>query len=142
MTCVPSGSGRRRPLAATSVSRTVPAHRVASRDKGPPFRPQAANRSVSTTHAPSAASRLAVARPMPVPAPVTKATWAASGRGLGRRRRLASITTAALAIAESGTIVLDGGPGQGRRAPTLVPDYHLCILRAGQIVAIVPQALG
>jgi len=52
------------------------------------------------------------------------------------------ITSAALAIAETGTIVLDGGPGQGRRALTLVPDYHLCILRADQIVAIVPQALG
>lgn len=51
------------------------------------------------------------------------------------------ITTAALAIAETGTIVLDGGPGQGRRALSLVPDYHLCILRASQIVAIVPQAL-
>ena len=38
------------------------------------------------------------------------------------------ITTAALAIAETGTIVLDGGPGQGRRALSLVPDYHLCIL--------------
>jgi len=52
------------------------------------------------------------------------------------------VTAAALAIAETETIVLDGGPGQGRRALTLVPDYHLCILRAGQIVAIVPQALG
>jgi L-lactate dehydrogenase complex protein LldG len=51
------------------------------------------------------------------------------------------ITTAALAIAETGTIILDGGPGQGRRALSLVPDYHLCILDAGQIVGIVPQAL-
>jgi L-lactate dehydrogenase complex protein LldG len=51
------------------------------------------------------------------------------------------ITTAALAIAETGTIVLDGGPGQGRRALTLVPDYHLCLLRADQIVGIVPEAL-
>jgi L-lactate dehydrogenase complex protein LldG len=51
------------------------------------------------------------------------------------------ITTAALAIAETGTIVLDGGPGQGRRALSLVPDYHLCILHVSQIVAIVPQAL-
>jgi len=51
------------------------------------------------------------------------------------------ITTAAVAIAETGTIVLDGGPGQGRRALSLVPDYHLCILHAGQIVGIVPQAL-
>jgi L-lactate dehydrogenase complex protein LldG len=52
------------------------------------------------------------------------------------------ITTAALAIAETGTIVLDGGPGQGRRALSLVPDYHLCILHASQIVGIVPQALA
>jgi L-lactate dehydrogenase complex protein LldG len=51
------------------------------------------------------------------------------------------ITTAALAIAETGTIILDGGSGQGRRALSLVPDYHLCILDAGQIVGIVPQAL-
>jgi L-lactate dehydrogenase complex protein LldG len=52
------------------------------------------------------------------------------------------ITTAALAIAETGTIILDGGPGQGRRALSLVPDYHLCILDASQIVAIVPQAVA
>ena len=52
------------------------------------------------------------------------------------------ITSAALAIAETGTIVLDGGPGQGRRALSLVPDYHLCLLQASQIVAIVPQAVG
>lgn len=52
------------------------------------------------------------------------------------------VTTAALAIAETGTIILDGGPGQGRRALSLVPDYHLCILHASQIVGIVPQALG
>lgn len=51
------------------------------------------------------------------------------------------ITTAAVAIAETGTIVLDGGPGQGRRALSLVPDYHLCILHAGQIVGTVPEAL-
>ncbi|MBO0788446.1 MAG: LUD domain-containing protein, partial [Actinobacteria bacterium] len=40
------------------------------------------------------------------------------------------ITGAALAIAETGTIVLDAGPGQGRRMLTLIPDYHLCLLRA------------
>jgi L-lactate dehydrogenase complex protein LldG len=51
------------------------------------------------------------------------------------------ITTAALAIAETGTIILDGGPGQGRRALSLVPDYHLCLLQADQIVGIVPEAL-
>jgi L-lactate dehydrogenase complex protein LldG len=52
------------------------------------------------------------------------------------------ITTAAVAIAETGTIILDGGPGQGRRALSLVPDYHLCILHASQVVRIVPEALG
>jgi L-lactate dehydrogenase complex protein LldG len=52
------------------------------------------------------------------------------------------ITTAAVAIAETGTIILDGGPGQGRRALSLVPDYHLCILHASQVVGIVPEALG
>jgi len=51
------------------------------------------------------------------------------------------LTTAALAIAETGTIILDGGPGQGRRALSLVSDYHLCLLQAGQIVGIVPEAL-
>ncbi|MEU4829404.1 LUD domain-containing protein [Streptosporangium sp. NPDC023615] len=52
------------------------------------------------------------------------------------------LTGCAVAIAETGTIVLDTGPGQGRRALTLVPDYHLCVVRAGQIVSGVPEALG
>lgn len=52
------------------------------------------------------------------------------------------VTGCAVAIAETGTIVLDTGPGQGRRALTLVPDYHLCVVRAGQIVSGVPEALG
>jgi LUD domain len=42
------------------------------------------------------------------------------------------ITGAAVAIAETGTMVLDGSPDQGRRAITLVPDYHLCIVRPGR----------
>jgi L-lactate dehydrogenase complex protein LldG len=50
------------------------------------------------------------------------------------------ITTACLAIADTGTVVLDAGPGQGRRALTLLPDYHLCVLDAAQIVADVPAA--
>jgi len=53
----------------------------------------------------------------------------------------AVITGAAMAIAETGTIVLDGAPGQGRRAISLVPDYHLCIVTAGQVVHLVPEAV-
>jgi L-lactate dehydrogenase complex protein LldG len=52
------------------------------------------------------------------------------------------ITGAAVAIAETGTIVLDGGPGQGRRAISLIPDYHLCIVHADQIVGLVPEAIA
>ena len=52
------------------------------------------------------------------------------------------ITRAAVAIAETGTIVLDAGPGQGRRALSLIPDYHLCLIDAGQVVALVPEAMA
>ncbi|WP_017570473.1 LutC/YkgG family protein [Nocardiopsis halotolerans] len=51
------------------------------------------------------------------------------------------VTGCAVAVAETGTIVLDGGPDQGRRAITLVPDYHLCVVRADQVVDGVPQAV-
>jgi L-lactate dehydrogenase complex protein LldG len=52
------------------------------------------------------------------------------------------ITRAAVAIAETGTIVLDAGPGQGRRALSLIPDYHLCLIEAAQVVALVPEAVA
>ncbi|MGN6793646.1 MAG: LutC/YkgG family protein [Streptosporangiaceae bacterium] len=52
------------------------------------------------------------------------------------------VTMAAAAIAETGTIVLDGSPGQGRRALSLVPDYHLCVLRSDQVVGLVPEAVA
>jgi L-lactate utilization protein LutC len=52
------------------------------------------------------------------------------------------ISACALAVAETGTIILDGGPGQGRRLLTLVPDHHICVIRVPeQVVASVPQAL-
>jgi L-lactate utilization protein LutC len=53
----------------------------------------------------------------------------------------AVVTEARVGIAETGTIVLDHGPGQGRRAISLVPDRHVCIVRADQVVADVPDAL-
>jgi L-lactate dehydrogenase complex protein LldG len=52
------------------------------------------------------------------------------------------ITRAAVAVAETGTIVLDAGPGQGRRALSLIPDYHLCLIDAAQVVALVPEAVA
>lgn len=54
----------------------------------------------------------------------------------------AVVTTAALGIATTGTIVLEHGEGQGRRALTLVPDKHVCVLTENQIVPGVPQAIA
>ena len=54
----------------------------------------------------------------------------------------AVITTATVAIAETGTIVLDGSAGQGRRALSLIPDYHLCVLYGRQVVGLVPEAVA
>lgn len=52
------------------------------------------------------------------------------------------VTACAVAIAETGTIVLDGGPDQGRRRITLVPDHHICVVRVPvQVVSSVPQGL-
>lgn len=52
------------------------------------------------------------------------------------------VTGCAVAIAETGTIVLDGSPDQGRRRITLVPDHHICVVRVPeQVVSSVPEAL-
>jgi L-lactate dehydrogenase complex protein LldG len=53
----------------------------------------------------------------------------------------AALTGCALGVAETGSIVLDGSAGCGRRALTLVPDHHLCVVRADQVVAGVPDAV-
>ena len=79
------------------------------------------------------------------------ATWRPNGvdlvpAGLLDARALdeldGAMTGCALAIAETGTIVLDAGPHQGRRALSLVPDYHLCVVGEEQIVGGVPEAIA
>jgi L-lactate dehydrogenase complex protein LldG len=80
--------------------------------------------------------------------------WLAEAQGVERPADSAELTAArldavdsvltgcALAIAETGTIVLDGGDGQGRRMLTLVPDHHICVVRVpDQVVASLPQAM-
>jgi L-lactate dehydrogenase complex protein LldG len=54
----------------------------------------------------------------------------------------AAITLSTLAIAETGTLVLQNLPGQGRRATSLVPDVHLCIVNVRDVVATVPEAFA
>lgn len=56
-------------------------------------------------------------------------------------RAEATLTTCAVGIVETGTIVLDGGAGQGRRAISLIPDHHVCVIFEEQIVASVEQAV-
>ncbi len=51
------------------------------------------------------------------------------------------VTGATVAIAETGSIVLQNAPGQGRRAITLVPDYHLCLVKVEDVVETVPEAM-
>jgi L-lactate dehydrogenase complex protein LldG len=57
-------------------------------------------------------------------------------------RYAAVVTAATVACAETGTIGLDASPDQGRRAITLIPDLHVCVVRADQVVASVPEMLS
>jgi L-lactate dehydrogenase complex protein LldG len=54
----------------------------------------------------------------------------------------AVVTGCAAACAETGTLVLDGGPGQGRRALSLIPDHHVCVVTAEQVVPSVPELIA
>ncbi|WP_127132373.1 lactate utilization protein C [Georgenia sp. SYP-B2076] len=54
----------------------------------------------------------------------------------------AVLTAARVAVAETGTIVLDAEADQGRRAISLVPDHHVCVVRRDQVVATVPEAVA
>lgn len=54
----------------------------------------------------------------------------------------AVVTAAAVAVAETGTVVLDGSAGQGRRIVSLVPDLHVCVVRADTVVQTVPEAVA
>ena len=91
--------------------------------------------------------------PPGVPAGWTDAWRAKGGRVLvdDRRNPLtlaildgidAVLTGARLAIAETGTIVLDAAADQGRRVLTLVPDHHVCVVRVDQVVESVPEAVA
>ena len=52
------------------------------------------------------------------------------------------MTGCTVAIAQTGTLILQNVTGQGRRAPTLVPDYHLCVVREDDVVETVPEAFA
>lgn len=54
----------------------------------------------------------------------------------------AALTACRVAVAETGTIVLDGAPDQGRRVVTLLPDRHVCVVAHGQVVPGVPDAVA
>lgn len=104
------------------------------------------------------ASLLDGARSFVVPEGFDAGWLAGTGDGGGSRRRVDSpaaplsvaeldgidavVTGSAVAVAETGTIILDGSANQGRRAISLVPDHHICVVKAADITGILPEALG
>ncbi len=77
-----------------------------------------------------------------LPWPVPGATPDDGGDPTALDRVDTAVTACAAACAQTGTIVLDGSPDQGRRALTLVPDRHVVVVHTGQIVGTVPELLA
>ena len=84
-----------------------------------------------------------------VVAPGLDAAWRPDGCDVDDDRaavqladRAASVTAVAVAIAETGTLVLDGSPACGRRALSLLPDCLVCVVTADQVVGSVPEGLA
>jgi len=107
-------------------------------------RPEALAQALADSCAERGVRRLAVPADLPD-------GWAPQGVELVREPGLSNeqldatdgvLTACALGIAQTGTVVLDSGPGQGRRAISLVPDYHLCVIREDQVVGLVPEAVA
>ena len=107
--------------------------------------------------APRIAELLAGAQSYVVPAGIDSAWLAAAEAAAPGRRRTDSadapltvpeldavdavVTGSAVSVAETGTIILDGSPNQGRRAITLVPDHHICVVHQDDVAGILPEAL-
>jgi len=107
-------------------------------------RPEALAQALADSCAERGVRRLAVPADLPD-------GWAPQGVELVREPGLSNeqldatdgvLTACALGIAQTGTVVLDSGPGQGRRAISLVPDYHLCVICEDQVVGLVPEAVA
>ncbi len=86
-----------------------------------------------------------------VVAPELPAQWRPEGIDLIEDRGLTNgdldrvdgvLSGCAVAIAETGTLVLDGRGACGRRAITLLPDHHICVVGVDQLVASVPEAVA